>query len=363
MQEHSIVFIKESIPISRMGGGEIWVVQVSKALIERGISAGIAEIARTHGNSKVYESLREYKNIPIINFGYNVVLSPRLLFKRMRARVYYYMPVYAHYVIRLLLFHPQNSYFIVGHHNPWFIEGHNIYDKIAIRFLKRADLNHCLNRFHAEIIKEYVDRDKIVVLPNTFSTLNPNLKIKPNKRSDKFEVLFVGRLIEEKGVIDLLHIWDYLKNLKNAVLKIAGKGPLEKSIKNLSQKYKNVQFMGFVRSEELIEAYKESHVVVLPSRYEASPLVLNEALSFGCAVVAYDIPGIRESIKLRKNPPRNSVTLVPYGDKKAFADAIKKYFELWSLGVWENISKDAIKSVETMDEYINSFLENIVRVL
>ena len=103
------------------------------------------------------------------------------------------------------------------------------------------------------------------------------------------------------------------------ILKIVGRGPLEGFLREWAKKQSNVKFLGYLTDDELIDAYRKAHVVIMLSRFEASPLVLNEALSFGCAVVAYDISTIRESIELRERKPRMSVKLVSKGSLSGVA--------------------------------------------
>jgi glycosyltransferase involved in cell wall biosynthesis len=72
-------------------------------------------------------------------------------------------------------------------------------------------------------------------------------------------------------------------------------------------------------SAENGEAFlRELDVVVIPSSYEGSPLVLLEAMSLGRAVIASDIPGIREVIG-----PDDAGLLVPAGDPTALAAALE----------------------------------------
>ena len=362
MGSEEVVFIKESIPLSYGGGGERWLINIANALKKNRVKVIIAEITRNESSFR--NNVEQLMDIPVLNFGYSVIKSPKALFKELHARRYYYMPVYAHFVLSILLRRPQDSYFIVGHHNPWFIESNNVYDRIARKFLRRADINHCLSAYHARILSKYVNPQKIEVLANTFSVLNPELSIRPQKNEEIFEILFVGRLVEEKGVNDLPEVFSQL-NLRikdNMSLTIVGEGPLRKLIKKFAEERENVHFLGKVSDDKLIELYRRSHVVIMPSRYEASPLVLNEALSFGCAVVAYSIPPILDSIKLRKYPPRRSVKVVSMRSIHEMVNAIVYYYNIWKEGAWNNIEQDAVSSVTTLSEYVDDFSRKILKI-
>lgn len=66
------------------------------------------------------------------------------------------------------------------------------------------------------------------------------------------------------------------------------------------------------------EFLRNADIVVIPSSYEGSPLVLLEAMALGRAVIASDIPGIREVVE-----PRGAGVLVPPADAPALAAAIE----------------------------------------
>jgi len=110
-------------------------------------------------------------------------------------------------------------------------------------------------------------------------------------------ILFFGRLIEEKGVKELLLT---MKNLPKIKLIVVGGGPekniLEKTKKELS--IKNVEFVGEKWGEEMKEIIRKSRIVVVPSRwYENFPYVIIQAFMMGKPVVATKLGGIPELVK------------------------------------------------------------------
>ncbi len=54
-----------------------------------------------------------------------------------------------------------------------------------------------------------------------------------------------------------------------------------------------VEFAGRLETHELVRAYQNADIFVLPSFFEGLPLVVVEALACGCRVVVSDLPGIR----------------------------------------------------------------------
>ena len=126
------------------------------------------------------------------------------------------------------------------------------------------------------MLKEGVDESKISII---YPGIDLN-QFKPEKKDselmnlyhlkeDSFIILFIGRLVYEKGIIPLLKSFKhlYLKN-KNVKLLIMGKGPLLGKIreyikKNLLQK--NVIMIGFIEYEKINKLHNLADVLCVPS--------------------------------------------------------------------------------------------------
>ncbi len=107
--------------------------------------------------------------------------------------------------------------------------------------------------------------------------------------------LFVGRLVPEKGVFDLLEAYGKLTpELRAAVgLVLVGEGTARAELAGRAIQIKpgQVRFAGFVHREELASYYALSEVFVLPSHTDPWGLVVNEAMACGLAVIASDAAG------------------------------------------------------------------------
>jgi glycosyltransferase involved in cell wall biosynthesis len=110
-------------------------------------------------------------------------------------------------------------------------------------------------------------------------------------------VLFVGRLIEVKGIPFLIEAVGKLQD-DNVCLVIIGEGPLKESIEKISLEngLKNIVFIGKVLNSDLYKYYALADVFVLPSITtkeikEAWGLVVNEAMNQGTPVVVTDAVG------------------------------------------------------------------------
>jgi glycosyltransferase involved in cell wall biosynthesis len=98
------------------------------------------------------------------------------------------------------------------------------------------------------------------------------------------DFLFVGRLVESKGLDFLIDAFDlYCKMVSNPwKLKIVGTGPMIDQIKNRP----NVEYLGHKKAWELLELYRTSRCFVFPSTYEAWGIVIQEAASQGLPSIA-----------------------------------------------------------------------------
>ena len=141
------------------------------------------------------------------------------------------------------------------------------------------------------------------------------------------EILFVGRLVEKKG---LRHLLDAMPSIialhSEAVLTIAGFGPEEASLRAHSDALglaDRVRFLGAVPQSRLPALYRRAAAFVAPfveaksGDQEGFGLVLVEALGCGCPVIASDLPATRSTLS-----SVHGAIGVPPGDSDALAVAI-----------------------------------------
>ena len=118
------------------------------------------------------------------------------------------------------------------------------------------------------------------------------------------EILFVGRLVEKKGLRHLVDAMPLvLERVPDAFLTIAGFGPEEAALRQqvhalgLAAK---VRFLGAVAQTRLPALYRRAALFVAPfvqaesGDQEGLPVALMEAVACGCPVVAGDVAGIED---------------------------------------------------------------------
>jgi colanic acid/amylovoran biosynthesis glycosyltransferase len=133
-------------------------------------------------------------------------------------------------------------------------------------------------------------------------------------------VLFVGRLVEKKGLSILLQASRDLSVEHELV--VVGDGPLRAELVRQADG-SAVTFLGSLSRSAVAEEYARAEVVVFPSVPASSgdqdglPVALVEAMAAGRAVIASNLPGLREAVV-----PDSCGMLVPPGDPVALRDAI-----------------------------------------
>ena len=165
--------------------------------------------------------------------------------------------------------------------------------KVAVAVSKalRSDLLTEMGKQYSEklyTIHNGVDTDRLIARYQQFgSTIE--------ERGDT--ILFAGRLFWRKGIYDLVRIAESLQRKRpNLKLLVHGTGPLLRTITDDIERLglRNMEIKGFTSPRTLIENMKRSSFILLPSAYEAYPMIILEAMCLGKIPVMYDLPFARE---------------------------------------------------------------------
>lgn len=164
-------------------------------------------------------------------------------------------------------------------------------------------------------------------LPEQKLHVKPNFVHDPGRSPEAGKgdyLLFVGRLVPEKGIQTILRAYGDAK--LQIPLKIVGTGPLYEALRRQIRELSLdgiVELVGQVSKDEVLTMMRQARALVLPSTcYEGFPMTIVEAFASGLAVVGSRIGGIASIIK-----EGETGWLVPPGDSRAWAEALQEAWE------------------------------------
>lgn len=155
------------------------------------------------------------------------------------------------------------------------------------RFLTDINIVSVTNKV-ADGLRKY--SSNITIIPHCIDKDVFNCDVE--KSSDVTRFLFVGRLVEEKGIRQIIEVINALESKNGIEWWFVGSGDLQDEIINLSKVKQNVRFFGQVRDKnELGNIYRQCHVLLLPSLKngkweELFGIVLIEAMACGLVPIA-----------------------------------------------------------------------------
>lgn len=229
----------------------------------------------------------------------------------------------------------------IAHAVPWFsplvtrtpviAQIHHVHQEVLYIELPKyiacviARLEKALPKVYNYIIT--VSKSTKEELVNKFNIIDKNIfvihngvdlaKYKPGSKDPNPTILWVGRIKRYKNLEDLLYAYKIIEyRIKNSQLIIIGSGDYEPKIRKFSSELelKNVKFLGKVSEEEKIMWMQRAWVSVSTSMIEGWGMTITEAAACGTPAVAYNVPGLRDSIIHMKTgilvEPRNLKKLV-----------------------------------------------------
>jgi glycosyltransferase involved in cell wall biosynthesis len=145
-----------------------------------------------------------------------------------------------------------------------------------------------------KLISSGINSDKVIIKRYTIEIPDRSSYLIKKDLLDYF--IFVGRLSEEKGIIQLVDAFKLLDPIKLVIL---GEGPLkeELTIKLKNENIRNVQLMGFIKGKEKQQFISKSLALIISSIwFETGPLTALESLSLGVPIIVNNVVAIKENL-------------------------------------------------------------------
>ncbi len=342
-----------------IGGVETHLGDLIQALLKREIIVFVLTYRplTTKVSWKMYENKNnlEILRIPWLpNLFYNLIKYPVLEFLYLIPGLFLITPLIL-FLKRIDVIHAHglvagfvgvfwgkifNKRTVVSVHSIYHFPKKGLYRNFTSRIFKNANLVLGLSKQTKQEIKSLGIPSEKVDYFTYWIDLEKFRKAENAKQSldwqDEFIVLFVGRLVAEKGIIELLEsvkTWN-----GNISLKIIGSGPLEEEVKKAASKYKNVEFVGVIDQDKLPLYYSGSDILIVPSASEEGfGRVILESLSCGTPVIGANRGAIPEAMdetvgKLIDVTPNNIKESIEYfyrnrGELKKMSLVCRKFAE------------------------------------
>ncbi|PAF31564.1 hypothetical protein CHI14_13740 [Paenibacillus sp. 7516] len=218
-----------------------------------------------------------------------------------------------------------------------------IFNAIRRFFFGKADAFVSYGTESAKCMEHYgVDPEKIVIGYNTVDVKYYRQYYKNSKNelignAGKMQFLYIGQLIERKGLLQVLEALREVDS-ENWVFKIVGSGTDEAILRKKVEEYglsERVLFEGYKQKDQLGSYLAQADCLIFPSLIEVWGLVVNEALATNTFVLASKYAGATKDIIVDK---QNGLVIDPL-DQRNMTEAFQ----------WVMNHKDYIQSQRSQD--------------
>jgi len=286
------------------------VIRLSKAEIDRSLKG-----VYLHEASSLREMKRHISAADVI-YSKNEILDLSILYVLNNGKV---LPPIICGVHSPILCSVANSFYSRLHN---YLYSSKLYGVL----LNSCSAIHVPNLTEAKVIGEVFPeiRVKIYYVPHFLEVTHE----KAVKWTPTFNVLFIGRLSEQKGTTTFLKIIDKLSvdpRFPNMKFTIVGTGELDLKLKvvKLCSKHTNIRYKEYVEEQLISNLYMSHDICVVPSRWETVSYVCMEAQNYGLPVVASNIAGPKDIVV-----DHETGVLVEPEDVEGFAKAILDFYSL-----------------------------------
>lgn len=249
-----------------------------------------------------------------------------------------------------IIYHIHSGQFDLFYKNSnWLIR------RLIKYIVQKSDVLICLSNYWKTFFKTNFHIKNIAIINNV--VISPKLIGKKNNLTNTIKnVLFLGRIGDNKGIFDVIQAIIKNKNIYNNKIKlhIGGDGDIKKLKKVIEEnKLQNiVEYVGWVSDTEKDRLLLKSDIYILPSYAEGLPISILEAMNYGIPIISTNVGGIPEIVKHQYN----GILFQP-GDIDAIENALQFF-----INQPQKIEEYGRNSLELIQPYLpNTVIEQLVQ--
>ena len=198
-------------------------------------------------------------------------------------------PLWSRRPVLCLVNHMHTELWSIRFRPPFSTVGRNI-ERVVMPRVHRGNLFLTVSPSTAESLQQIgVGQDRIRQICNGVEAPDP-----PTPRSPDPMFLAFGRLADYKRLDLLLRLWDRVRHVVGGKLVIAGDGPERTRLEALAGP--GVEFTGWVSEQDKHRLLCSAWLLMHPALIEGWGIVVSEAAIRGTPAVAFDVPGLRDSV-------------------------------------------------------------------
>lgn len=284
-------------------------------------------------------------------------VNPNLIFFNPSPRgVGFYRDIF--YIILFKIFKKK----IVFHlHGKGFKEKYKksfIWKILLINLFKNINLI-CLSNKLIDDIKLFYDKNKKIYILNNFSFTPPKI----SKKNKIFTFIYLSNLIPDKGIMIFLDAINLMnKKYKNFNAKVIGNSRNINFLKKIKKKINllpNVKYLGEMYGKKKYIELNNSNVFVLPTRNDAFPISILEAMSLKLPIISSRVGGIPDIVKHNKTG-----FLVKNINFKQYAKFMSIYLNKKKLAILHGRNaKNKHKNNYTKDIFEKKFIKILKKII
>ena len=222
------------------------------------------------------------------------IINPRNFFFKKNCCIFYFLrfkntsstvlSLDGHFLLLFLKLLKQKFKLIVRIANPIIKKNKNFFTtdpgleigNLDLMLMRFADLVVLYNKEHSKILLNTFKVKKTLIIRNYF----PKIILPQKIIKKKYNISFVGRLVKNKDPVFFLKSCLKLNENFYSKILVIGSGPLLKDLKEISKKHSGkVKFFKFVK-DPFKSLHKKIDIFCLTSKYDGTPNVLGEAISY-----------------------------------------------------------------------------------